>query len=333
MINPDGLAPAPVRRAGLAERRAYLRALEGEGPEEWPWESLSEHLDCLAATRPALTLVPSIGHGAVREVVLGSEPRVPSAGQLDEMRREVRLGLEAGARMLSYGSLHPRRLRQHEGLAAVAREAAPFGVPRRHVRGTRAPGCSRRSGRWSTSRGGRVRRFTSRHSAKALSGDALVEPLLELIDAAAAEIDVTFDQYPYGAGATLLASLLPAWAQAGGAAATLARAADPGTRRAIAHDVRDGLPGWENLLGTLGAGRIVVGGRTLAQRGGDVIDTICDLLLESDLAAPMILHYASDEAVRTIAAHRLHPARLGSWQTRRSYCCDAALARLAGAAS
>ena len=36
-----------------------------------------------------------------------------------------------------------------------------------------------------------------------------------------------------------------------------------------------------------------------------MVDTICELLLESDLAAQMILHYASDEAVRTIAAHRL----------------------------
>jgi hypothetical protein len=116
---------------------------------------------------------------------------------------------------------------------------------------------------------------------------------------------VTFDQYPYGAGATLLASLLPAWAQAGGAAATLERVMDAEVRRAIARDIRHGLPGWENLLGTLGPERIVVHGRTLAERGGDEVDTICELLLESDLAAPMILHYASDEAVRTIAAHPL----------------------------
>jgi N-acyl-D-amino-acid deacylase len=138
---------------------------------------------------------------------------------------------------------------------------------------------------------------------KALSGDALVEPLLELIDAAATEIDVTFDQYPYGAGSTLLASLLPGWAQAGGAAATLERAGDPEARRAIARDIRDGLPGWENVLGTLGPERIVVDGTTLADRGGDPVSAVFDLLLESDLAATMILHYATDEAVRTIAAH------------------------------
>ena len=92
----------------------------------------------------------------------------------------------------------------------------------------------------------------------------LVEPLLELIDEASADLDVTFDQYPYGAGSTLLASLLPAWAQAGGAEATLARAADPAQRERIAHDVAEGLPGWENLLGTLGPERIVVGDATLA---------------------------------------------------------------------
>ena len=82
---------------------------------------------------------------------------------------------------------------------------------------------------------------------KSLAGDELVEPLLELIDAASAELDVTFDQYPYGAGATLLASLLPAWAQAGGAEATLARARRPEQRaRDRARRRATACPGWEN---------------------------------------------------------------------------------------
>jgi N-acyl-D-amino-acid deacylase len=32
---------------------------------------------------------------------------------------------------------------------------------------------------------------------------------------------------------------------------------------------------------------------------------VCELLLESELAAPMILHYASDEAVKLVARHPL----------------------------
>ena len=71
VICPDGLAPAPVRPERREARRAYLRALEGNGPAEWRWSSFAEYLDALDAARPALSLVPSIGHGAVRVLVEG----------------------------------------------------------------------------------------------------------------------------------------------------------------------------------------------------------------------------------------------------------------------
>jgi hypothetical protein len=34
------------------------------------------------------------------------------------------------------------------------------------------------------------------------------------------------------------------------------------------------------------------------------VETVLELLVETELAAPMILHYASDRAVREIARHR-----------------------------
>jgi N-acyl-D-amino-acid deacylase len=34
------------------------------------------------------------------------------------------------------------------------------------------------------------------------------------------------------------------------------------------------------------------------------VETVLDLLLETELAASMIIHYASDDAVRKVAAHR-----------------------------
>lgn len=288
VICPDGLAPAPVR--DVAARRAYLRALEGPGPDEWPWRSFAEYLDALPAT--ATTLVPSVGHGSVRAVC---------GGDVEAMRREVRLAFENGARMLSFGLVYlPGALASTDELVAVAEVAAEFGAPLvPHVRNEghgvleavrEMIGVSERSG-------------APLHLShlKCLADEALLEPLLELVESAGA----TFDQYPYGAGSTLLAGLLPRWAQEGGAEATLARARDPEARRRIAHDVANGLPGWENQLGTLGSERIVVGGISLAERGGDAVETVCDLLLETELAAPMILHYASDEAVKTVARHRL----------------------------
>jgi N-acyl-D-amino-acid deacylase len=297
VINPDGLAPAPVAAARRDERRAYLHALEGPGPEPWPWQTFAQYLDALDATRPAISLVPSIGHGAVRDTVMGGERRPPTAPELEAMRREVRLGFEAGARTLSFGLVYfPGAHADTDELVAVAAEAAAVGAPLvPHVRNEGAAvleavdelvDVARRSG-------------APLHVShlKSLADESLIEPLLERLDGADG---ATFDQYPYGAGCTLLASLLPPWAQEGGAAATLERLRDPDAVAQVAHDVEHGLPGWENVLGTLGPERIVVDGEPVAGVGH-----VVELLLESDLRAQVITHYASDGAVRTIAAHPL----------------------------
>ena len=269
--------------------------------------------------QPALSLVPSIGHGAVRDVVLGGGRVDPTAEDLVAMRHEVRLGLDAGARMLSFGLVYlPGAYAATGELVAVAEEAARAGVPLvPHVRNEghgllsavdEMIDVARRSG-------------ASLHLShlKSLADERLVEPLLELLEGAACEIDLTFDQYPYGAGSTLLASILPSWAQEGGAAATLQRLGRGSERRRIAADIEDGLPGWENILGTLGPDRIEIAnaaapnddviGLSLtaiaARRGSDPVTAAVSLMLESALDVTMVLHYASDDAVRAIAAHPL----------------------------
>ena len=301
VVCPDGLGPAPV--SDPRARQAYLQALEGPGPPEWSWTSFDEYLDALDATRPATTLVPSAPHGAVREVVLGGGRVEPTAAQLDRMRQEVRLAFEAGARSLSFGLVYlPGAFAATGELLAVAEVAAEFGAPLvPHVRNEGAAVLDAvRELAEVAARSGAPLHVSH---LKSLAGDHLVGPLLELVEEAGA----TFDQYPYGAGSTLLAGLLPAWAQEGGAAETLARARNPKARAQIAHDVEHGLAGWENQLGTLGPESIVVGTRTLAElaqeRSAEPVETVLDLLVETELAATMVLHYASEAAVRRVAAH------------------------------
>ena len=319
VINPDGLAPAPVAPEGRAERQAYLRPLEGPGPHTWPWSTVAEYLDALDATRPALSLVASVGHGAVRDRVVGGTRVAPSPGELRAMRREVREAFDAGARMLSFGLVYlPGAYAARDELVEVAVEAAAAGAPLvPHVRNEGHDLLAAVDEMIDVAR----RTGAALHVShlKSLADERLVEPLLALLDEASTSVDVTFDQYPYGAGSTLLASLLPAWAQEGGASGTLRALDDGAARRRIARDVANGLPGWENLLGTLGPERIEIAnaaapneaaiGRTLAEiaaeRGTDPVTAVLDLLSESALDVTMILHYASERAVRTIASHRL----------------------------
>jgi N-acyl-D-amino-acid deacylase len=316
VICPDGLAPAPVAQGRWPERRDYLRPLEGGGPAEWTWTTFAEYLEALDATRPATSLVPSVGAGAVRDAVLGGGAVAPTSAQLRAMQDEVRLAAEAGARTLSFGLVYlPGAHAATDELVALAGAAELPLVP--HVR-NEGLGLLEAVGEMIDVARRADRPLHVSH-LKAMADEAMIEPLLELLETASADLPLTFDQYPYGAGSTLLAGVLPPWAQEGGAGATLARLGRPADRTRIARDIERGLPGWENLLGTLGPDAVELAnaappneaavGRTLAEiaasHGVDAVDAVCDLLVQSALDVTMILHYAGDDAVRTIAAHRL----------------------------
>lgn len=319
LLHPDGLAPAPVEPARRDDRRAYLVGLEGSGPAEWSWSSFDEYLEALAATGPATTLVPSVGHGAVRDFVIGSDDRAPDLAELREMRAAIRACFDAGARTLSFGMIYlPGLYAATDELEAVAEEAARVGAPLvPHVRNEAGGvleaieefvGISKRTG------------APLHLSHLKLVGHAeLVEPLLALLDRASGEIDLSFDQYPYGAGSTILTALLPAWALAGGAAKVLARVADADTRARIVADCEGGLPGWENIYAACGPERIFIAqagperaetiGRTLAdiadERGCHPMVAAMDLLRDTRLDVAMVDHYATEEVVRALFSHPL----------------------------
>ena len=319
LIGPDGLAPAPVEPARRDDRRAYLLGLEGRGPSTWSWSTFPQYLDALAACGPATTLVPSVGHGAVRDYVIGSDDRAPDAGELARMRDATRACLEAGARTLSFGMIYlPGVYARTDELEALAAEAARFGAPLvPHVRNEgedvlasieEFAGIARRTG-------------APLHLShlKLIGNEPLLEPLLALLDATARDVDLSFDQYPYGAGSTVLTALLPAWALAGGAACVLQRVGDRDARAQILRDVDAGLPGWENIYAACRPERIVVAqttaaragdiGRTLAEiadeRGGHPMAAALDLMLDTGLEVTMVDHYASEEVVRAIFGHPL----------------------------
>lgn len=319
LVGVDGLAPAPVAAAGWPERRAYLAPIEGPGPERAPWESVAEYLEALDGARPATSLVTAVGHNAVRDFVMGRDDRQPSREELVRMRAEVRVALEAGARALSFGLIYlPGMFARSDELIELSHEAARFDVPLvAHVRNEGAGILQAIREMVEVARATGAPLHISH--LKLVGNEHLLEPLLTLIDEAAREVRLTFDQYPYGAGSTTLAAILPPWAQAGGRDALLARLGDPEIRQRIVDDVRRGIHGWENLYGSCGPERIVIAaappthrdvvGQSLAEigeaRGLDPLVAALDLLLETGSAMTMIDHYADEAVVRAIFRHPL----------------------------
>ncbi len=314
VICPDGLGPAPVTPDGRAERRRYLSALEGPGPEEWPWGSLADYLAALEAAHAVTSLVASVPHSAVREVVLGPARRPPDDTELRRMQDEVAAGIGAGARMLSFGLIYAPGLYADTGeLTALAQVAADERVPLMpHVRN---------EGAGVLDAIGEFVRIAERTGAalhlshlKLVGSPQLLDSLAGLIADAAQRIDLSFDQYPYGAGSTLLSALLPPWAFDGGPAAILGRvmrqrrpAADlagHGKRPAGMGTPLRGVRAAQITITEAGRPRAADVGKTIeqiaAERCTEPSVAVLDLLTDTDLNAGMIDHYATEEVVRAI---------------------------------
>lgn len=314
VILPDGLGPAPVAPERVQARRAYLAGLEGHGPQQWDWTTLDGYLHALAGQSLSTDMVACVPHSAVREFAMGSANRAPDPTEIAVMRNVVAASFEAGARALSFGLIYaPGLYADTAELTALAEVAASYGAPLvPHVRNEAA-------GLLDS-----VREFIEVAEAtgaplhlshlKLIGSPDLLPGVLELLAEAGNRIDLTYDQYPYGAGNTLLSALLPPWVFDRGPDVLLERLADADQVRLVRSDLKQGLPGWENLLGACGADGIVITdagaerpdavGRSLAEiasdTGTDPVGALVALLRDTRLDSSMIDHYASEETVRTL---------------------------------
>jgi N-acyl-D-aspartate/D-glutamate deacylase len=202
----------------------------------------------LAAARPGVNVALMVPHGSVRAQVLGMQDRAATAAELDSMRALVRAGMEAGAFGLSSGPFYaPGSFAPTEELVELAKVAAPYGgAYTSHIRDESDYTIGVAAAVDEVIRVAREARLPGVVThIKALGprvwgqGAALVA---KIDSARAAGLEVFADQYPYEAsGTSLSASLLPRWAEAGGAAALRRRIADPATRARLVTGMRENL--------------------------------------------------------------------------------------------
>lgn len=140
-----------------------------------------------------------------------------------------------------------------------------------------------------------------------------LDEMLDLLEEAKKEgIEVSFDQYPYAAGSTMLGVILPPWAHAGGIDELMKRLEDESCRNKMIYDMENGIPGWDNFVEFAGLDQIFVTsvkteknsdliGKNLLEigkvRGKDPYNATFDLLLEEENAVGMVDFYGLEEHV------------------------------------
>jgi N-acyl-D-amino-acid deacylase len=334
LLGQDGLSYAPVSPATLQMLRRHLAALNGNPDVGWDWTSVAsflERFDRKVSTNVAF-LVP---HCAIRAEVLGMQDRLPSPTELEQMCQLVDDGMADGAVGFATGlDYTPQFWSDTRELVELCKVVARRGgIYVTHVRYSLGDGVldpvaeaieiGQRSG--------------VRVQISHLRGDRLDKPytprdILGQLERARAEgVDVTFDNYPYTRGSSLIHRLLPEWTHVGGPEAIVARLQDPAQRERIEAEMTAANTPWQNVMmaSINSSASQQLEGWSVAEAANESGKTppayVCDLLVESDLGVSYVSQSTSSEESlgemlrHDLATHGSDGLCIGSRRHPRTY--------------
>jgi N-acyl-D-aspartate/D-glutamate deacylase len=216
-------------------------------------------LDRAKAKPVGINYATYTGFGTIREKVIGEADRAPTESELARMKAMVADAMCQGAVGLSTGLFYaPQSFSKTGEVIALAREAAKRGgFYDSHIRDESSYTVGLKAAVDEAIEIGREAHIPVHIShIKALGVDVQGQApdIIAKIDSARGDgIDITASQYPWSAsGTSLVAALIPLWAQDGGRAALLKRFDDP----SLAEKLRMGMT--ENLRKRGGADKLLI---------------------------------------------------------------------------
>lgn len=276
-----------------------------------------------------------VGFGPVRRAVIGDARRAPDAGEIDRMKALVDTAMCDGAMGLSTGLFYaPQSFSETAEVAAVASAAGTRGgFYDSHIRDESSYNIGLKAAIAEAIEVGRLAKMPVHIShIKALGVDVQGQAptIIKLVeDARRKGQKVTADQYPWSAsGTSLVASLMPLWAQDGGRPAMLKRIDNRDDAARIRTDMAENLRrrgGAASLLITEGK----LKGKTLTDiaAGADPIDAAIKVIRTGDPSVASFNQSESDiEAFMTRPwvmtgsdASTGHPRVYGSFARKYAY--------------
>lgn len=171
-----------------------------------------EWVQKVTESQPAVNVVGLIGHGSVREKVMGREDvRAPTSQQMTDMKAQIEQALDAGATGISTGLVYvPGTYSSHEEvIELVSIVAERGGIYTSHIRNEANELVESISEAISIGRSTGIRVQISHLKAIGTENFNKISSAISTITSARAEgIDVMADQYPYSRGSTQLKQLV-----------------------------------------------------------------------------------------------------------------------------
>ncbi len=321
LVGQDGLSVAPLTEKAKPVMKKRLLGLNG-AYENWNWNTVGEYLSAVDKASPGTNVAMLVPHGAVRASIVGWEGRPATDDEIAKMVDMVGTAMQEGAFGFSTGLIYPPCLYAEEKeLVALAKEAARHGgffvVHMRNEQDHIADSI-KEVVRICTEAGCPLHISHLKIAGRKNWGRSA--EILGMIDAARGDgLEVTFDQYPYTAGSTMLDALIPPVFHKNGQEALLKDLDDVSVRQEI-RDMIEGRKGpvWENWIASCGWDGIFINsvvtdtnrwmeGKSLAEISSDEsknpVDTLCDLLVNEKGMVTMTVFYGSEDDVQAILKH------------------------------
>lgn len=317
-----GVSPAPVVEEHRLEAEEEISLLGGDelSPERRGFPDYSAYLAALDRAGLGLNYAGLIGHGMLRLAVMGSTDQPPTADQSTRMRDLLSHCLDQGAMGLSLGLIYaPGAYAGLDEIVDLAKiVGSRKGIVAAHIRNEGARVVEAVEEMICLARRSGAAVQISHHKTTDPANKGKSHQTIELINRAREEgLSLTADAYPYRAGSTYLAAVLPVKTMVHGPEKLKRLLKDDAFRANLRRMIEtDPLDRWRSLLTGRGEYRMTIAhsrtkpdymGRTvakIAEEGGlSPYDLVFDLVAAEGLGAKMIVHSMAEEDVRCILKH------------------------------
>lgn len=233
VIGQCGISCAPVRsHANIRDVSPWYT----DKARHRSWLGFGDYLDALDEGTLGVNVMAFVGHGTVHRAILGDALHPGDADDVAAMARLVDQCMEEGAGGFSSGlEYFPGILAAPEHLVPMCEVAAKHGrLYATHVRNRDTHYDLGFAEAIATARQSGAKLQISHIQPKFGAPDYAMNHTLEMIETARRyDTDIAFDVIPHDWNHTLMAAILPKWAQAGGLDEVLKRLADPEARARI----------------------------------------------------------------------------------------------------
>ena len=344
LIGQDGLSVAPVNDDVKGDMKLRVSGLLGSYVDDWNWSEMSEYLGVLEKAHPATNYMMLVPHGNIRSMVMGWEDRPSNTKEIEMMKSLLSDSMDKGACGFSTGLIYPPGMyAQKEELVELCRVTGlkgGFFVVHMRDEGNNLIQSIKEVGEICLEAKCPLHISHLKVAGKKNWGKS--EKALDVIESIRnLGLEVTFDQYPYTAGSTMLDALIPPRFHSGGTHVLMDRLRDP----KISEEIRQVIDGdnrekWENWVEHCGWEGILINsvnsdtnrfteGKTISEiariTAQEPFEVLRNLLLSEEGHVTMTQFYGTEADVRkfiksdnmtlctdSIAGGKPHPRSYGS---------------------